>query len=223
MLINDRYGDTCRSLLPSFQHVLKTYETVRTKVHISPSIDHQVVASLLSASRFLDRNWKLYSIQLATSILERLDKSDPESLYLQRWATQRVMFLSVESHDYSNRRVYTEFTLTDQRSNAQLGEVVMFVVRKLIERDDLSNALLELNKWGSFTAEVSTQEKPLLEKKAIYVARISHLQGDFLTAKKQLSNLHVERQETSLSCWLSSLLADVYCELGDVAKAETIT
>jgi tetratricopeptide (TPR) repeat protein len=219
MLIVHSYGDTGRALLPSFQHVLKPYNALSG--HLCPSMKRRLVAALLSASRFLDQDWKISKICLAKSILRSLEP-DAETVYLERCAAQRSMFLSREPQNYSNTS-YRNFVPMDQRSNAQRGEMVIFYVQSLIACNQLSRAMSELRNFRAFESLASRQETLVLQRIDLYIARVHQLRGEFEKAQKCFLQVPDERQETSISCWRTSRLADIYCELGRADKAEEVT
>lgn len=188
---------------------------------LSPGVGRQLAAALLSASLFLDKKWKQDSINYAHSIMAQQDTNDPESLYLQRWATQRALFISRKSCDVDHI-LGKKFTPADQRSNAQLGQIILLAAQVLLERNELTKALSEL-KWKQFAVEASYLEKDLLRKRDLFIARVHHLQGDFLVAECRLRQLHERRVAAlGLDCLIASRLADVTCELDKPEEAENI-
>jgi tetratricopeptide (TPR) repeat protein len=206
--------------------VLSYYSELEREGVVEPHHGHELAGALLSSSRvFLESNddWRYRAIVAAKALLEKQPcggECAVEDQYLVRWQHERRRSLYVEVP------APTQVTVTDQRSNAQRGEVSLSTAYKLLKAEDLPGALEELDKFIPFDQARghSCIESLLQERVDFLKSKIDRYRGEFSTGLKSTRELidRVDRQFGNLGCSLVANYGEVLCELDNPTEAEKV-
>ena len=201
-------------MLPQVQHVLKYFSIPGFIEELSPLDVEQVVLVCLSSSEFGDLEWKLRVLSDAEKIMEA-SRANPllsGKLRHRRRVLSRLYPTQVESYPQ-----FDIIALSDGSSN--LGEVKLFHVQLLIDRDELSRAWHELKKFTPLDPP-STEDRRVMQKITLFRQRICHFAGDFPAALRFSAELQQagDMFKEVVPSFFTEVMA-VRCELGDFDEA----
>lgn len=217
-----RYGALGKSQLRQLQHTLEYFTELDAKRILSPHLRIQVAETLLAASVFSDRSWMFKALDFA----KRIIAAEPED-YLRIWAIRREKTLSrsVPNAIHNRCDLLVGQAPMDERSNAQLGRLVLSNAQDLIESNDFPGALSELAKFDPLKEVPSALEEIVAHERDVAKAKVFRLQGEFAKARELFKKLLRDDQKLykGTNRNLMAYLADTNCELGDPTEAERIT
>ena len=143
-------------LYPQLRYVLNDHSELKCEGILGPHDGHELAGALLSSSRVfleLDGDWKYSAIPAAKELLDQQPCEGPlavEDQYLMRLTDERQSSLKGES--------VTPVTVTDPRSNAQQGEIILSIAYRLLKAENQPAALRELDKFTPFDDQHSKVE-----------------------------------------------------------------
>lgn len=222
--------------MPHLVRVLSEYDK------LSPSketmrFSHELATTIISGSRFLDRRWKLESVQRVKALL----KSDPDP-YINASLAHRAssVFRIAGMRDKSIQELQDLAHLTvqpdhdhgwkkDCKYNALRGELFISHAQNLLLNGQLEEADCELSKWAPVNPEnPSTLEKITSRARDTTLGKVLRLQGKFTEALGLVERVLVNSRSdgnfdgTGWHKVLVAEVADLYCELGREEEAETL-
>lgn len=222
--------------MPHLLRVLSEYDK------LAPAEDpiqfpHELATTILAASRFLDKNWKLEAIERAKELLA--GDQDP---YMNAYLTSRSssVFRMTGLRDKSNQ-VLQEFVQStvlaghdhgwekDARYNALRGDLIISYTQNMLRQGKLEESENELFEWTPLNPDnPSTLEKITSRARDTILGRVLRFQGRFEEAlelvEKVLENSHSDDNFEGTGWYhvLVSGVADLYCELGREEEAEAL-
>ncbi len=167
--------------------------------------------TLFSASHFSDSSWKWTALAVAEEIAQLL--KDP-ALLLRLKARRSA--LSRLFHSKHQLGAITMATTVDQRTNAWLGEIPLFLAQTLLDKSaPTDNVQAEINRFQPVRpASPSFQEKIVLLKGRFLVARSLRFNGEFQKALGLLYELLHSTTRLRIAQKIVPHYAETLCEVG---------
>ena len=227
-----------RSMLPHLAYVLSSFETLGPTLQDQALICKGVGAAALSASRFSDRPWKTKCMARANAALTHLEHAHSLQAELAHRESCLLRLADNAADSDARLREYMQRYATQYNCNSASTTVTYNAHRgniliSLAENDMLQHkyeaARLKLSEWRPLNQESpSVLEGITLRARDITLGKTLRHQGSFNPALDTLHDVlakceHDEGFKTSGHYRvLVSNVADLYCECGHPAKADTL-
>ncbi|KAH8889926.1 hypothetical protein GQ53DRAFT_184571 [Thozetella sp. PMI_491] len=211
-----------RSMVPALQHTLPSLEDAALvdKLHVSHIF--QVAETCLSASIFLDKNWKAEVLARAEKLLSNIARLLAR-IRLRKLELSRIC--GNVPHDVDDQLDQLELYLSgsDHRSNACLGELALLHTHLCMDRHELTRAFDIVSRIEPrHSHHVSTLEQILIEEKLLHMGKIRRYQGAFAEAEGYFQQLIKDSPRSGLLGKVMSQLSAVKCEQGNAVSAITL-
>ncbi|SPJ78518.1 uncharacterized protein FTOL_06907 [Fusarium torulosum] len=206
------YISICHALLPNLEIALAYLQ----KAEVASVLDSACIANLagvcLSSSYFLGMRWKASVIDVAAGFLP-LDGEGLLRLQLRRLALAR---LSQDRPAQDLRRdvqsLISKYQVTNQRSNAWYGEMVLFHARLLVDIEQHQDALDVLASFRAWEVEnVSWLERIIFRDMEFLKGQVARHRGDFSEA---LSIFQMVLKRSPTPHKVMTQITAIHCELG---------
>jgi tetratricopeptide (TPR) repeat protein len=229
-----RFVTVVKLLLPLLDIVLQHF----IQRGLPACMKTETVEVLLAASTIGDRQSQLKVVAMAAtflgddppeylqaalahkqSILSRLEADfDRSELFIKDFC-RRTRGLDPSGPVIQNFYQHLRPNLVDKRLNALCGRLHVSHLENLVQRDQYSTAVDEIDDWTT-TENPSLMECRELPRKAVVVAKIFRSQGNFAEVRTTLERcFETLRPQDSNRFQVITGLADVYCDLGLAEKA----
>ncbi|KAI9856193.1 MAG: hypothetical protein M1813_009210 [Trichoglossum hirsutum] len=234
------YGDLGRRQLPHVRRILKEYDALARESQVSTPVKRELASTLLSATRFWDKEWKHEALGFVKDLLQgdidcyiHAEAAHRESAISRLFGDLKASNQSLEGFIHSTVVPgHDEGLETDSRWNAHRGDLVVSFAENLIQGDEgdaLSRAKGELYEWQPISPESpSTMERLVLRSRDRTLGRILRDEGRFQEAFTHFERVLEESEGDDLyksTGWFPVLLsniAELHCELHRPAGARDI-
>ncbi|KAF2180925.1 hypothetical protein K469DRAFT_266925 [Zopfia rhizophila CBS 207.26] len=216
------YTSLVEAIIPQLQHVLPYLdeETVCNKLdsfHVA-----RIVNMLLSASYFLEVDWKKKVLDTASRLLKPQDQSLAR-IKLRRVALSRICNKATPEQQINQLgELSSEFRPVDKRSNADLGEILLLQARVLVDLQRHRHAFSVLEAFMPWDSEeISTLEQIVMNDITLIRGEILRYEGNFREARDRFMQL---LGQVPTPPKVTTQLGAVSCELGNFDPViETLT
>lgn len=224
-------------MLSQLARALSEYDQMKIDHVATARIQSVLAATLLAASRFSEKSWKIDAITRTKQLLK-----ESKDCYMRALLTYResaVLRMSGKwddsnkaLEDFAHANVLTNY---DQRSeiscryNSQRGDLVISFAENLIRVGRLEEAKSELSEWSPLNVTTpSTLERITSKARDIILGKVLRYQGTFVESLSLLERLLEDSlmddffEGTGWYRVLLSGIADLYCEVGRANSSEML-
>ncbi|KZF25504.1 hypothetical protein L228DRAFT_258920 [Xylona heveae TC161] len=222
------FGDIGRSQLLQVQYVVNHLHPTRSDRLSALGIDC-FLETLLAASWFSDRSWKVHVLQLVRKTLE--ENNIGLDSHLWAWLEFRTaMVQRLNNTNDTHLAQICEHHQKNERRNAYVGGLIIARASNFLFQRDLSKAMSLLETFFALNeSHPSKLEKSFLARKAFVQSKIWRFQGHFQWAyeslKEQLANMienGISGVSSGISAGIYSQHAAVLCELGKANEVQLL-